>query len=79
MNIALLTAAGASTRMGQDIPKQFLTVNERPVIGGKKFYRHMRISLILRNLHVLSRGVKAVRNLFIMAFHLWRRIIARMT
>jgi 2-C-methyl-D-erythritol 4-phosphate cytidylyltransferase len=32
MNIALLTAAGASTRMGQDIPKQFLTVNERPVI-----------------------------------------------
>lgn len=32
MNIALLTAAGAGTRMGQDIPKQFLTVNERPVI-----------------------------------------------
>lgn len=32
MNIALLTAAGSSTRMGQDIPKQFLTVNERPVI-----------------------------------------------
>lgn len=32
MNIALLTAAGVSTRMGQDIPKQFLTVNERPVI-----------------------------------------------
>ena len=32
MNIALLTAAGAGSRMGQDIPKQFLTVNERPVI-----------------------------------------------
>lgn len=32
MNIALLTAAGAGTRMGQDIPKQFLTVNEKPVI-----------------------------------------------
>ncbi len=32
MNIALLTAAGSSTRMGQDIPKQFLTVNEKPVI-----------------------------------------------
>lgn len=32
MNIALLTAAGQSTRMGQDIPKQFLTVNEIPVI-----------------------------------------------
>ena len=33
MNIALLTAAGASTRMGQDIPKQFMTVNEKPVIA----------------------------------------------
>lgn len=33
MNIALLTAAGTSTRMGQDIPKQFLTVNEKPVIA----------------------------------------------
>lgn len=32
MNVALLTAAGSSTRMGQDIPKQFLTVNEKPVI-----------------------------------------------
>ena len=32
MNIALLTAAGMSTRMGQDVPKQFLTVNEKPII-----------------------------------------------
>lgn len=31
-NIALLTAAGISTRMGQDVPKQFLTVNEKPII-----------------------------------------------
>ena len=31
-NIALLTAAGSGTRMGQDIPKQFLNVNDRPVI-----------------------------------------------
>lgn len=31
-NISLLIAGGSGNRMGQDIPKQFLTVNERPVI-----------------------------------------------
>lgn len=31
-NIALLIAGGSGNRMGQDIPKQFLTVNEKPVI-----------------------------------------------
>ena len=31
-NIALLIAGGAGARMHQNIPKQFLTVNERPVI-----------------------------------------------
>lgn len=31
-NIALLIAGGSGNRMGQSIPKQFLTVNERPVI-----------------------------------------------
>lgn len=31
-NIALLIAGGAGNRMNQDIPKQFLTVNEKPVI-----------------------------------------------
>ncbi len=31
-NIGLLIAGGAGNRMHQDIPKQFLTVNERPVI-----------------------------------------------
>jgi 2-C-methyl-D-erythritol 4-phosphate cytidylyltransferase len=31
-NIALLIAGGSGARMGQDIPKQFLTVNEKPVI-----------------------------------------------
>lgn len=30
--IALLIAGGAGNRMHQDIPKQFITVNERPVI-----------------------------------------------
>lgn len=32
MNVALLTAGGVGARMHQDIPKQFLTVNEKPVI-----------------------------------------------
>ena len=32
MNIALLIAGGTGNRMHQDIPKQFLTVNEKPVI-----------------------------------------------
>lgn len=32
MNIALIIAGGVGNRMGQDIPKQFLTVNEKPVI-----------------------------------------------
>ena len=32
MNIVILTAAGMGSRMHQDIPKQFLTVNEKPVI-----------------------------------------------
>lgn len=31
-NIALIIAGGSGNRMKQDIPKQFLTVNERPVI-----------------------------------------------
>lgn len=32
MTIAVLTAAGTGTRMGQDVPKQFLNVNDKPVI-----------------------------------------------
>lgn len=32
VNIGLLIAGGSGTRMHQDIPKQFLTVNEKPVI-----------------------------------------------
>ena len=32
MTIALLTASGQGTRMGQDIPKQFLHVNDKPII-----------------------------------------------
>ena len=32
MTIAILTASGTGTRMGQEIPKQFLNVNDKPVI-----------------------------------------------
>ena len=32
MNIAMIIAGGTGSRMQQDIPKQFLTVNEKPVI-----------------------------------------------
>ena len=32
MNITLLTAAGVGSRMHQDIPKQFLHINNKPVI-----------------------------------------------
>lgn len=32
MNIALLTAGGVGNRMGQDIPKQFMTIDDCPII-----------------------------------------------
>ncbi len=32
MTVALLTASGQGTRMGQDIPKQFLHVKDKPII-----------------------------------------------
>ncbi len=32
MNIALLTAAGIGTRMGQSIPKQFMYIDDKPLI-----------------------------------------------
>lgn len=47
-NLALLIAGGAGNRMHQDIPKQFLTVNERPVIVYTLdvFERHPEIDAI---------------------------------
>lgn len=32
MNIALIIAGGSGHRMGQEIPKQFLTINDKPII-----------------------------------------------
>jgi 2-C-methyl-D-erythritol 4-phosphate cytidylyltransferase len=46
--IALLIAGGSGTRMHQDIPKQFLTVNEKPVIvyTMEAFQKHPEIDSI---------------------------------
>lgn len=48
MNIALIIAGGSGARMHQNIPKQFLTVNERPVIVYtlEAFQRHPEIEEI---------------------------------
>lgn len=47
-NIALLTAAGSGTRMGQDLPKQFMTIDDCPVIiyTMLAFQRHPNIDAI---------------------------------
>ena len=47
-NIALIIAGGSGNRMHQDIPKQFLTVNERPVIVYtlEAFEKHPEIDAI---------------------------------
>lgn len=49
MNIALLIAGGTGNRMHQDIPKQFLTVNEKPVIiyTLEAFQNHAQIDSIV--------------------------------
>lgn len=48
MNIALLTAGGIGNRMGQDIPKQFMTINEKPVLiyTLEAFQKHPEIDAI---------------------------------
>lgn len=47
-NIGLLIAGGSGNRMHQDIPKQFLTVNDRPVIVYtlEAFEKHPEIDVI---------------------------------
>lgn len=47
-NIGLLIAGGSGNRMHQDIPKQFITVNERPVIvyTMEAFEKHPEIDLL---------------------------------
>lgn len=47
-NVGLLIAGGSGNRMHQDIPKQFITVNERPVIVYtlESFEKHPEIDAI---------------------------------
>lgn len=49
MNIALLTAAGSGSRMKQDIPKQFIHVNNKPIIiyTLEAFQRNPQIDAIM--------------------------------
>ena len=49
MNVALITSAGTGERMGQDIPKQFLHIENKPVIiyTLEAFQRHPSIDFIL--------------------------------
>lgn len=48
MNIALLIAGGSGQRMNQDIPKQFINVNDKPVIiyTLEAFQKHPNIDAI---------------------------------
>lgn len=48
MNIALIIAGGRGMRMGQEIPKQFLTVNDKPVIAYtmEAFEKHPDVDVI---------------------------------
>ena len=48
MNIAIIIAGGSGQRMNQDIPKQFLNVNDKPVIiyTLEAFQRHPNIDKI---------------------------------
>ena len=49
MNVVILTAAGRGTRTRQDIPKQFFTVNNKPLIiyTMEAFEKHPSIDAIL--------------------------------
>ena len=47
-NIAIIIAGGSGTRMGMDIPKQFIIVNDKPVIlyTLEEFQRHPMVDAI---------------------------------
>lgn len=48
MNIAIIIAGGSGHRMGQDIPKQFINVNDKPIIiyTLESFQKHPQIDAI---------------------------------
>ncbi|MBQ4640869.1 MAG: 2-C-methyl-D-erythritol 4-phosphate cytidylyltransferase [Clostridia bacterium] len=49
MNIALIVAGGSGRRMGQDIPKQFININDKPVLiyTLENFQKHPQIDGII--------------------------------
>lgn len=48
MNVAIIIAAGSGHRMGQDIPKQFITVMDKPILiyTLKGFQNHSKVDAI---------------------------------
>lgn len=48
MNVAILTAGGVGSRFGQEVPKQFLSINDKPLIvyTMEAFQRHPKIDEI---------------------------------
>ena len=71
MNIAMLIAGGKGVRMNQDIPKQFLNINDKPVIvstDGRKSFGRMHVSLILQSWNGLSSEEKMDNPPFEMEF-----------
>lgn len=48
MNIAIIIAGGCGSRMGQDIPKQFLNVNDKPILiyTLESFQKHQDVDAI---------------------------------
>lgn len=48
MNIAIIIAGGSGSRMGQDIPKQFINVHDKPVLiyTLDSFQRHQQVDAI---------------------------------
>ncbi len=48
MNIAIIIAGGSGSRMGQDIPKQFINVYDKPILiyTLESFQRHPQIDII---------------------------------
>lgn len=67
MNVVLLTAAGSGTRMHQDIPKQFIHVDNKPVIVHtmEAFQNHPSIdAIIVVTMDAWSEVLKAYANQF---------------
>lgn len=67
MAIALLTAAGVSTRMGQDIPKQFMHIENKPLIiyTMEAFQKHPAVeSIMVVTLPAWKDVLKAYANQF---------------